>query len=89
MRREWEPEELIGAWTLVEADRELLANKTGANRLGFALLLKFFELEGRFPRHGGELPRAAVSYLAAQVNVPADLFAGYEWTGRTNRYHRA
>lgn len=56
MRREWEPEERIGAWTLVEADRQLLANKTGASRLGFASLLKLFELEGRFPRHARELP---------------------------------
>jgi hypothetical protein len=28
------------------------------------LTLKFFELEGRFPRHAGELPPAAVSYVA-------------------------
>ncbi len=59
MRREWEPEELISAWTLVEADRQLLANKTGASRLGFALALKFFEIEGRFPRHVGEPPKSA------------------------------
>jgi hypothetical protein len=42
---------------LVEADWELPANKTGATRLGFASLLKFFELEGRFPRHVGEIPK--------------------------------
>ena len=49
MRPEWEPDELIACWTLVEADRDLVANKSGATRLGFALLLKFFELEARFP----------------------------------------
>jgi len=53
---EWEPEELIACWTLVEADQELVANKSGATRLGFALLLKFFELEARFPRDVSELP---------------------------------
>ncbi len=89
MRREWEPEELIGAWTLVEADRQLLANKTGASRLGFALALKFFEIEGRFPRHVGDLPRPAVSYMASQVSVAADVLTDYDWSGRTNRYHRA
>jgi hypothetical protein len=47
MRREWEPEELIAAWTLLDGDWELVGNKTGATRL--SLLLKFFELEGRFP----------------------------------------
>ena len=89
MRREWEPDVLIECWTLVEDDWELVANKSGPTRLGFAVLLKFFEIEGRFPRHGGEVPRAVVAYLAAQLKVPADAFADYEWTGRTIEYHRA
>ncbi len=46
MRGDWEPEALIACWTLDEADWRLLANKAGATRLGFALLLKFFEFEG-------------------------------------------
>ena len=60
MRREWTPEDLIASWTLVEDDWRLVSNKTGATRLGFAALLKFFELAGRFPRHAAELPRQAV-----------------------------
>ncbi len=75
MRREWTPENLIASWTLVEDDWRLVGNKTGATRLGFALLLKFFELEGRFPRHAGKLPRQAVDYLAQQLRVAPDLFA--------------
>ena len=47
MRREWEPEELIASWTLIEPDWELIGSKPGATRLGFAALLKFFEIEGR------------------------------------------
>jgi len=27
VQAEWEPEELIGAWTLVEGDRKLIANR--------------------------------------------------------------
>ena len=60
MRREWEPEDLIACWTLLDGDRPLIANKRGPTRLGFALMLKFFELEARFPRHAGEIPPAAV-----------------------------
>lgn len=89
MRREWEPEELIACWTLVEADQELVANKSGATRLGFALLLKFFELEARFPRDVGELPPAAVNYMAEQVRVDAAELDAYGWSGRTIEYHRA
>jgi hypothetical protein len=49
--RDWEPEDLVAHWTLVDDDWRLVANKTGPSRLGFALVLKFFELEARFPRH--------------------------------------
>ncbi len=89
MRREWQPEELIDCWTLVDRDWELVANKTGATRLGFALLLKFFELEGRFPAHTAELPPAAVEYVAGLVKVAASELRQYEWSGRTIKYHRA
>jgi hypothetical protein len=34
-----------------------MANKAGATRLGFALLLKFFELDARFSRRMGETQR--------------------------------
>ncbi|MGH9224012.1 MAG: DUF4158 domain-containing protein [Acidimicrobiales bacterium] len=89
MRREWEPEDLIACWTLVEGDAALVGNKSGPTRLGFALLLKFFELEGRFPRHVGELPEAAVKYVAQQVDVDAADLASYNWSGRAIKYHRA
>jgi len=45
VRQDWEPEDLVAVWTLVENDWALVANKAGATRLGFALLLKFFEVE--------------------------------------------
>jgi hypothetical protein len=52
-------------------------------------LLKFFELEGRFPTHTAELPPAAVRYVAGLVKVEASELAQYEWSGRTIKYHRA
>src|SRR6266487_2637636 len=55
-----------------------------SSRCGRAALL-----EGRFPRHVGELPRQAVDYLAQQLRVAPDLFASYAWSGRTIEYHRA
>jgi len=88
MRREWSPEELIESWTLVGQDWTLVGNKSGATRLGFALLLKFFEIEARFPRAAEELPDAAVGHVAEQVNVAATEFAAYSWSGRSITYHR-
>ncbi len=89
MRQVWEPEDLLASWTLLDADWELVANKSGATRLGFALLLKFFELEARFPRDRSELPAAAVAFVADQVGVPAGELGGYDWAGRSIKYHRA
>jgi hypothetical protein len=35
--------ELRARWSLDESDVALVRNKTGSTRLGFAVLLKFFE----------------------------------------------
>jgi hypothetical protein len=88
MRTDWSPEDLISCWTLDEADWRLLANKSGATRLGFAVLLKFLELEGRFPADGAEVPIAALDYIAGQVKVDRSELDGY-WSGRAVKYHRA
>lgn len=48
VRQEWFPEELIESW-------KLIGNKSGATRLGFGLLLKFYEIEGRFPGYPEEV----------------------------------
>jgi len=89
VKRDWEPEELIAHWTLVEDDWRLLGNKTGATRLGFALILKYFEIEGRFPGYPEEVPSPAVEFMAELVKVETALFAKYSLTNRTAEYHRA
>ena len=89
MRAEWEPDELIDVWTLVKGDRDLIANKAGATRLGFAVMLKFSEIEDLFPTYREEVPQAAVDYLGSLVRVEPALFAKYSWRGRTIEYHRA
>lgn len=88
VRQEWAPEELLANWALVDGDWELVANKSGTTRLGFSLLLKFFESEGRFPDVLEEIPSAAVEYVADLVKVPATDFAKYTLVGRTAEYHR-
>jgi hypothetical protein len=88
VRQDWEPEELIEVWTLLEDDTAKLRNKSVANRLGFAMLLKFFEIEARFPEATKEVPTAAVSYVAQQVKVSAEEWAAYDWQGRTATRHR-
>src|SRR5947209_11548299 len=89
MKRQWENEELVEHWTLDVEDRALLDNKTGATRLGFAVLLKFFRRENRFPQHKNEVPALVITFLATQVGVDATAYMQYAWQGRTIEYHRA
>src|SRR6266496_4009597 len=89
MKRQWETEELVEHWTLDVEDRALLGNKTGVTRLGFAVLLKFFRREGRFPQYKNEVPALVVTYLSTQVGVDASAYMQYAWQGRTIEYHRA
>jgi hypothetical protein len=88
MKRVWTTDELVDHWTLGPADLSLLANKTGATRLGFALLLKYFQLDGRFPQHPRDVPLAAIVHVARQLDLPAEVYLQYRSEGRTIEYHR-
>ncbi|MEM6866760.1 MAG: Tn3 family transposase [Cyanobacteria bacterium P01_C01_bin.121] len=88
MKRKWDNHELIEHWTLDEEDRRLICQKRGANRLGFALLLKFFQLKGRFPEKKSEIPRVVRTFVAEQLDIDEDLYQHYNWQGRALKYHR-
>jgi len=89
MKRQWDEDELAEQWMLALDELALLANKAGPTRLGFAVLLKVFERDGRFPRSRQEVASAVVVHLAKQVGVPAEQYLQYDWRGRTIKYHRA
>lgn len=76
------------AWTLVDDDWRLLGNKAGATRLGFALVLKYFEIEGEFPRYGEQVPSTAVEFVADLVKVDPGEFGKYSFDNRAAKYHR-
>jgi uncharacterized membrane protein len=63
MKRQWENEELIEHWMLTAWDLAQVGNKTGATRLGFAVLLKFFQREARFPAFKNEVPGAVITFV--------------------------
>lgn len=79
-------------WTLQPVELELLANKTGENRLGFALLLKFFQIEGRFPESKNEIPRKCAAFVAEQIDISVSAFFkyfDYDSSKRNVMYQRA
>src|SRR5258708_22810410 len=89
MKQDWHPDELAQHWTLSAEERELLDSKTSATRLSFAVLLKAFRFDGRFPERREYIPGRIVTYLASQTGVPPEAYSEDEWSERTQRYHRA
>jgi hypothetical protein len=88
MRQRWNEQDLIEHWTLTGADKKLLIQRTNRGRVGLAILLKFFQLEGRFPRYHKEVPEAAIEYLGEQLAIPATLWFDYELKGRSGKRDR-
>ncbi|MBA3823439.1 MAG: Tn3 family transposase [Ktedonobacterales bacterium] len=88
MKRQWTPEELVEHWTLNTKELTQVGNKTGATRLGFTVLVKYFQLEGRFPRGRQDIPLLVVSFLASQVRVDVASWNEYRLDSRTAKYHR-
>ena len=89
MKRQWDTEELVEHFTLLPEESILLNNLSGSNRLGFALLLKFFQIEARFPLTKQEIPKLVVSYIAKQVDVSPRAVKEYSLSGRTIERHRS
>ena len=67
---------------------KLVENKMGENKLGFAVLLKFFQNEVRFPTYKFEVPKPVIVYIAKQIFCESELYALYDWSGRTIKAHR-
>src|SRR6266436_4604952 len=83
------PVEAPKAWTLTPADAPLIAAKSRANRLSFALLLLFFRTHGRFPRTQDEIEPATVADVARQLDIGLTSAQTLAGSGRTVERHRA
>jgi len=90
MKRNWNEDELLEHFGIVPVERKLIGNKTGASRLGFSVLLKYFQQEAQFPTKKQEIPKVVVDYIASQLGMASDLFEEYRWGAeeRNFTYHR-
>ncbi len=74
MKRQWTNEELIDNFTLLPKELDLIGDsKTDHNLLGFAMLLKYFQYEGRFPSQKQDVPSMVIVHLAQQGEICAKL----------------
>ena len=75
MKKYWDSEELIEIFTLTKEELEIFKKKSDETKLGFAILFKFFQSEGRFPVHKNEVPKNVIKYLSRQLKIKAITFS--------------
>ena len=88
VKQNWDTEELIENWTLLPQELELAKKKVGGNQIGFALLLKHFQLFAYFPEDKSSISQVVISYIASQVNLPESDYSDYDWQGRSAKVYR-
>ena len=90
MKRQWTTEELEADFTLHPTELDLIGDsKTDHSLLGFAVLLKYFQYEGRFPSQKQDIPSGVIVHLAQQLGIVSEKIIPYDWEGRMIKTHCA
>src|SRR5450759_4111012 len=91
MKQHWSSQELIDHWTLTQSEIVLAQSisKTNHNQLGYTLMLKYFQREGKFPQRKQDISGQIIVHIAQQLRVQESVYASYDWTGRTQKRHRS
>lgn len=89
MKQRWHTDELLLHWTLTPEELQLVQEKRPPQQLGFAVLFKYFQYQGHFPRQPRDVPVRIIEHIAEQLVLEASTWNDYDWSGRTIKYHRA
>lgn len=76
-------------WGLTPRDLGVIATKGHARRLGFAVLLRFFRANHRFPESAADISESEIAGLAAALGVGVEASSALFAPGRTMERHRA
>jgi TnpA family transposase len=89
MNRQFDVDAIVEPFTLLPPEIDFLGKNKPHNHLGKALLLKFFQAEGRFPEDEDDFPFGTIEYVARQLNLPSEAILEYAWDGRAISDHRS
>jgi len=90
VKRQWSSDDLMTHFTILPHEHQIIAPlRTDYTRLGFAVLLKCFLLDGRFPQFRMDVPTTVLAFLATQLDIDPVVYVQYEWRGRSSEDHRA
>ena len=59
--------ELEKSWSLSPGEMHYIEKKD--NKLVYALKMKYFDIQGYFPKQGDDIPAVAIKHVAAQLSL--------------------
>jgi TnpA family transposase len=78
-----------GIFNLCEDELALAKTKnTDKNKLGFAVLLKYFQLESHYPKHIKYVDPSMLNCIANQLNILPSCADEFDWEGRSTKRFR-
>lgn len=90
MQQHWTLDDLVEHFTLLPHERALvLTARTSHTRLSFAILLKCFLYEGRFPQHRNDVPLPVIDHLVRQLDRSPVSIAQCDFRSRSSEAQRA
>ncbi|MDG0949863.1 DUF4158 domain-containing protein [Bacillus paranthracis] len=88
MKQQLNINEEIEAFMLNPQELALVTSRHKTTRVGFAVLLKYFQLEYCFPSGKSEVPKNMLHFIAKQLQLPLELYSSYQFDSRTIHRHK-
>lgn len=87
MKQNWTITELKEFWILSDQERKLALLKSRQSRLGFAFMLKYFQINARFPRKEEIISLKVIDFLAKQLELDSLSFYYYDFADQSAKLH--
>ena len=90
MKHYWTKIELEKSWSLSPGEMHYIEKKD--NKLVYALKMKYFDIQGYFPKQGDDIPAVAIKHVAAQLSLlnqssSQTHIKSYQWQSRISQLH--
>ena len=72
-------------WHLSDQEHQFIKKYRGLNRLKCATLLKYYQIEGRFPEKFSDIPDIGRKILSENLKVSDDVDPDYDYMDRTGK----
>lgn len=75
------------SWSLSQGEINCLEKKD--NKLIYALKMRYFDLQGYFPKKATDIPPAVIDYVATQLGISVNTVTSYDWQSRGAQLHNS